>query len=351
MFTIISVICLLSPYILSYSAGVQIWLKRKTFENVQLFTFRSLLLGLYLFPTGILYFIILDVIDILLEVYKWFGYTIINKIKTPRELIEIESNVADYFGMSRMDFFSFKKQKIIAQLFFESVPQTIIQVLLFKRVITGKELLNGITDEDLIRSISIASINVFVQCFRLFAESVAVKESFVQYSLNCITARFEWVPFKHLIDKNNANLKYQCCNFCTKMFEKKDESSIDYTIHYKLPIITFLSAWWKRKNENTPLKVGYDYKKTDIKYGCVEYDFSLITINSLISAIKTLPQKQNENDMGIETIKFGHSLRLLHIRSIISLMQSCKDKDIILLDIDKIDWQEAFKNTKHSGDT
>eukprot|EP01084_Bolivina_argentea_P320086 555312_1 len=348
MFTIISLICLLSPYILSYSAGVQIWVQRRTFENVQPFTFRSLLLGLYLFPTGIIYFIILDVIDILVEVYKWFGYTIINKIKTPQELVKIDSTVALYFGMSRMDFFSFKKQKIIAQLFFESVPQTILQVLLFRRVITGKELLNGITDADLIRSISIASINVFVQLFRLFAESVAVKESFVQYSLNCITARFGWLPFKHLIDENNIN-NFKS-NFCTKIFEKKNESSIDFTIQYKLPLITFLSAWWKQKNANTPLRVGCDYKETDVKYGCVQYDFSFITINSLISAIKSLPQKQEENETGIKTIKFGHSLRLLDVRSIISLMQSCKDKDIILLDIDKIDWQEAFKNTTNSGD-
>eukprot|EP01084_Bolivina_argentea_P184609 318392_1 len=44
-FTILIFITLLAPYILSYSSGLQIFLYRKTFQNVELFTFRSLLLA------------------------------------------------------------------------------------------------------------------------------------------------------------------------------------------------------------------------------------------------------------------------------------------------------------------
>eukprot|EP01084_Bolivina_argentea_P226460 382544_1 len=137
IFTIITVITLLSPYILSYSAGVQIFLYRKTFQNVELFTFHSLLLGLYLFPSGIIYFILLDIIDVLMEIYKLFAYGCINKIKSQQELVQVESVVAEYFGMSRMDFFSFKKQKLISQIFFETLPQIILQVLLFSSIVKG----------------------------------------------------------------------------------------------------------------------------------------------------------------------------------------------------------------------
>ena len=115
-FTILIFLTLLSPYILSYSSGVQIFLYRKTFQNVQLFTFKSFLLGLYLFPTGIMYFILLDIIDVFKEFYIWIAYGCINKIKNETELIQIESTVAEYFGMSRMDWISFKKQKLISQL-------------------------------------------------------------------------------------------------------------------------------------------------------------------------------------------------------------------------------------------
>ena len=120
-FTMILFITLLAPYILSYSSGVQIFLYRKTFQNVQLFTFRSLLLGLYLFPTGIWFFILLDIVDALMETYKWFAFGLINKIRSQEALVQIESNCAEYFGMSRMDWISFKKQKLIAQLLLSTI--------------------------------------------------------------------------------------------------------------------------------------------------------------------------------------------------------------------------------------
>ena len=76
----------------------------------------------------------------------------------------------------------------------------ILQALLFFGVMKGKNL-NDISDEDLILSISAAIFNSFVQIFRLKKESKAVQETFVQYALNCITARFVeptlfdfWIP-------------------------------------------------------------------------------------------------------------------------------------------------------------
>eukprot|EP01084_Bolivina_argentea_P121456 215224_1 len=139
-FTMLLFVTLLAPYILSYSSGVQIFLFRKTFQNVELFTFKSLMLGFYLFPSGIMYFILLDIIDAMLELYKWIAFGCINKIKSENELIVIESAVSEYFGMSRMAWLSFKKQKLMAQLFFETIPQVILQSLLAFGVIKGAGL-------------------------------------------------------------------------------------------------------------------------------------------------------------------------------------------------------------------
>ena len=63
-----------------------------------------------------MYFILLDVVDVLFDVYKWIAFGCLNKIKSPQDIIRIESRVSQYFGMSRMDWISFKKQKLIAQL-------------------------------------------------------------------------------------------------------------------------------------------------------------------------------------------------------------------------------------------
>ena len=64
-----------------------------------------------------------------------------------------------------------------------------LQALLFFNVIKGRDL-GDISDTDLILSISSAIFNSFIQLFRLRKESTAAQETFVQYSLNCITARY-----------------------------------------------------------------------------------------------------------------------------------------------------------------
>eukprot|EP01084_Bolivina_argentea_P067294 122575_1 len=363
MFTVVTFISILAPYILAYSSGVQIFLYRKTFENVQLFTFKSLLLGLYLFPTGVLYFVFLDIIDALLQLYIWFAFGVIGKIQTESDLAQIESNLAQYFGMSRMDWFSFKKQKIMAQLFFETVPQVALQLLLFFSIAKGNELKN-ITRTDLLLSIGSALFSSFMQIFRLRAESMAVNETLVHYSLNCITARFGWVPFKDKMEQFNElqkqitdKLKKKgCLQRCTSCFgdtkEKETKLAIDYNLQYSLPFITKLTGFLSHKSKIQPLQVGVKLKSTDPSYGTVEYDFSAKTCNTLIAQIKALDcfdSSDINQDVQI-TITFGETLRLLGVRSIISLMQACAARNIDLPDIYKIDWKQAFKNRGNLDD-
>ena len=64
-----------------------------------------------------------------------------------------------------------------------------LQVLLFVGILGGREL-TEITDTDLILSIGSAITNSVIQVFLLKKESLAAHETFVQYALNCIIARF-----------------------------------------------------------------------------------------------------------------------------------------------------------------
>eukprot|EP01083_Nonionella_stella_P080037 219729_1 len=65
--TLILSLSIVSPYVLSYSSGIKLFIYRKTFDN--LVGFRKLFLILYLLPTGFLYFVLLDLIDILLSIW------------------------------------------------------------------------------------------------------------------------------------------------------------------------------------------------------------------------------------------------------------------------------------------
>eukprot|EP01083_Nonionella_stella_P234496 825442_1 len=355
---------LVAPYILSYSSGVQIFLYRKTFETVKPFTFKSLLLILYLFPTGIIYFMLLDLVDALSQFYQWFAFGICNKLKSNNDLVRIESNIAQYFGMSRMDWESFKKQKLIAQLFFETLPQAILQVLLVRGVIDGKDEA-GITDNDLILSLSAAFVNTSFQVFRLYRESQASKETFVQHSLHCVTARFEWVPYNDLIQEHTHDPK---------------PLDLNYKIQYDLPGATCLSKKLTQRRATQPLRISPEHpspipvdtgvyavyglgeeqrykelilkeceKKPKAAYGSVEFDFSSITLNKLITTIKKLPKPTLHSFTPIR-IRFGDALRLVNVGDIVSLMRACAEKKIILPDIDEIDWSQPFETTTNSDD-
>eukprot|EP01083_Nonionella_stella_P221854 792190_1 len=88
--TLILSLSIASPYILSYSSGIKLFIYRKTFNN--LVGFRNIFLFLYLLPTGFLYFVLLDLIDILLSIWIWFLHNIL--CRKEQYLKELEESVA-----------------------------------------------------------------------------------------------------------------------------------------------------------------------------------------------------------------------------------------------------------------
>ena len=74
--TITLFVTIICPYVLSYSSGIKLFLFRKSFY--QLSGFYSLLIVFYLFPTGVLYFVFLDLLDVLLNVYRWILLIVFN---------------------------------------------------------------------------------------------------------------------------------------------------------------------------------------------------------------------------------------------------------------------------------
>eukprot|EP01084_Bolivina_argentea_P233679 393511_1 len=108
-----------------------------------------------------------------------------------------------------------------------------------------------------------------------------------------------------------------------------DEIKINYAIKYRFPLITHCLG------EAVP----------------VDYDFSTITLRSLIAAIKAGHADKLKNEVNSVSIYFGNSLRLLGVRDIISLMQVCKQQRINLPDIKHIDWAQAFNTISDYQDS
>eukprot|EP01083_Nonionella_stella_P242260 845191_1 len=338
LLTTILFLSILSPYVLSYSSGIKLFIHRKTFD--ELVGFKNIFLILYLLPSGFFYFVLLDLIDILLSIWIWFLHNIL--CRTEQYLKQLEEIVAKQLGMDRMNYQGFKRQKAISQILFETVPQTILQILLVFDIIKGKELAQ-ITNLQLQISIISAVFNLIMQLTKLYVESVAVNEFFVEYCLSAMMARVSWVPFRLKIVKlsrftssddsdtaKDAMPSRSCCGkvFSTRFYAQNDGANvINYKIQYRIPIVSWLS--------------------NDAILGKVDYDFSRATIGHLIATINQIPSTNNI------AIYFDDSLKLLGVKEIVNLMEICKHKHVKLLDIATcVDWNRAFtiSSTIHKND-
>eukprot|EP01083_Nonionella_stella_P044270 119260_1 len=317
---------IVSPYVLSYSSGIKLFIYRKTFDD--LVGFNNIFLMLYLLPSGFLYFVLLDIIDILLSIWLWVLHNIL--CRNEQYLKELQEIIAKQLGMDRMNFEGFKRQKSISQILFETIPQTILQTLLMLEVIPGRKLA-GITNPELQVSIVSAVFNLCMQITKLYIESVAVEELFVEYNLNAMMGRVSWIPFRFKLIKMSRNIAFKNDNtlrkrrgksFCGKLFSplaERTDGEINYHIRHRIPLISYFSD--------------------DKILNTVDYDFSSVTIGHLIATVNQLPSSA---DKSIK-IRFHKSLKLLGVKEIINLMEVCKRKNILLPDISQsVDWTNAF---------
>ena len=80
-----------APYIISYSSGVQLHLFRRTFDQSQ--GLKKLLMMLFLLPTGILYFVCLDLLDIFVHLFRWIYFVLC--CKSLQKIAETEDILAE----------------------------------------------------------------------------------------------------------------------------------------------------------------------------------------------------------------------------------------------------------------
>ena len=247
---------IISPYILSYSSGVKLFLFRQTFKNAK--GFYKVLIILFILPPGVLYFLFLDILDSILSIYRWILFVIFNwsnlKIK------KLEETLAKQVSMDRVNYESFKRQRSVNMLMFETIPQAILQSLLIFNIIGdgNNNDSSGISRNELLVSIGAAILNGCVQLCRLYLEAIAVKESFIEYSLKLILGRVAWLPFENQI----------------QLLFKQDETTSDDGIHIRLP---------------KPLAVNYNIKyKIPLVTRCldisnsIEFDFSSTSLRCVL---------------------------------------------------------------------
>eukprot|EP01083_Nonionella_stella_P170821 582191_1 len=321
--TLTLVLSISSSYIISYSSGVQLYLFRHTFDSLK--GFKKLLMTFFILPTGILYFVFLDLADIYLRLFRWMYFVLC--CKSIQEMQQYEQILAAQLGMDRMNWEGFKAQRSIGQLMFESIPQFIVQTIVFY-VLDLDSILksddsdiassNTISTAQLQISIVSALINIIGTIVRLKIDSICCKTDLISYSLSCVKARVDWIPqLEHILEA----------------IKNKTSTSIDYQMSYKIPCVPHTRH--------------------------VEYDFSVTTINRLISELRAIDVSDyyiSEHDDGkLLQIHFRDSLRLLPLQSTIELLAICQEKGVKVLSVasnkakKKYDWFSAIKISKAQG--
>ena len=294
------------PYILSYSVGIRIHFihgtntnKNKN-KNDEILGFQYLFSYLLIMPFGIIYYVFLDFLDLIFSYYK--GFRIIIMQDSEQRLILLQEILSKQCGIgNRMNYEGIKRQKSIAQLLFESIPQLIIQT--FAVFDIGLFRLDNNTNEtisefDIYLSMTFALLNAIGQLWRIILEKKSIEESFIQYCVTCLTGRIGWIPFKYKIENILKNNKIENEN------ENENEIPlINYKIQYEYPF--GISKFFRKKGE-------------------IIFDFSQVTIKEFLNNIDTTTLHESHKDSDIVlNIDFDNSLRLLSFQDLSQLFKVC----------------------------
>lgn len=102
-------------------------------------------------------------------------------------------------GIDVMDVETYKRQRGITQLMFESVPQVIIQSFIFFKV-SGFDLNLGTNRDDLTFSLIIAACNILKELGRCSLEAKGLEEHWMQHTMSAMSGMVGWVPYMRRLE-------------------------------------------------------------------------------------------------------------------------------------------------------
>ena len=116
----------------------------------------------------------------------------------------------DWLNMNRTEIMGYRRLRTLSQLFFETMPQILLQLrILWVIRWEGDENNEFEIDENtLFASIGLAFAHLILEGGIIFLDKSAFRMSFLEYSLECLGGRVQWIPFQHLFHKIIKNQLY-----------------------------------------------------------------------------------------------------------------------------------------------
>merc|ERR1711994_657443 len=95
--------------------------------------------------------------------------------------------------MNKTEIVGYRRLRTLSQLFFETIPQIILQV----RMLWTTEL-----DIELVAwSVGLAFCHLLLEAGIIYLDKSAYGISFLEYSMICLGGRIQWIPFQHKIEE------------------------------------------------------------------------------------------------------------------------------------------------------
>eukprot|EP01083_Nonionella_stella_P048009 128588_1 len=342
---------LCAPYLVSY--GSLVVLLRKKIEHKELSGCNIFFGYLLITPLSLVYLFCIDVLFMLFTLGSTLWFLLALTFLSIKNGCKVPSNLAEHDGrdwferkvfiqwlqMNYTEMVSYRRLRTLSQLFFETIPQIVLQVWIISDIKwLGNENEFDLDDFEwkLTLSIGVAIAHLILEGGIMLLDRSAFEMGFMQYAMVSLGGRTLWVPFQHFIHKI---VKYQiyihrdgdcdeCDRFDTDYFDAEEYNICEVNRSTNCTIGTNV------------LKLLYrDYADISTEVcGCVpykiDYQFSVQDVQTLTQKLANAPLMLVPHAFELSTTNavLQNLMRHLLCRAEIKLGSvSCENMDIFSL--------------------
>eukprot|EP01083_Nonionella_stella_P193903 715584_1 len=295
-------ILLASPYLVSHGSLVVILQNKKKFDTGNRSCFTSTVLSfwesLLMTPMALFYLCFIDFIfmifALLSSVWLLFGIIrVVTSCQTIDQAAEYDCRewidqkiFKDWLRMNRSEIVGYRRLRTLSQLFFETIPEIVLQlrILWVIKWSGSNENTFEIDVTTLIWSLGLAFAHLFLESGIIYLDKSAYQMGFMDYSLECLGGRVQWIPFQHLLPNIIENQVYIHHHGHRKYFDTANFDAATYTIDVD----------HEETDEAKRALLTLDYEQISAPIKCINYSasyqFSPYTMNQLTQRLTNCPE-------------------------------------------------------------
>jgi hypothetical protein len=346
----------LAPYLVAFSSGVHFLLGRGIFDAAQLARlplWRRALTALYATPLGPLYFLFID-LCMLGQAATWDLYALtLGRDAFMRGQSRVDA-FYDALGMDHMAVEGYRRQRTIAQLLFESIPQVIVQALIFLGVMRVGDLMET-AQTAIIMSVVLSAVNVVSQFGKIFVEARGLREGFVRYAMTCMLARLGFVPFLDELVRDAEGVAARAERAAARAAkaelgggggggEEEQEEQAEAGVE---EAVAAAGSWAALQHEKVvdmshiqcpvPLITDWTGFRMD-----VDFEFSRNSVAQVADRFALVPEAPRLAKL--RRVLLGDACRSCDVFEVLQLVRAAHRK--IDLNFERVDWQAAVDNAR-----